>query len=169
MRKSTFIGNLVAWVAVAAACVAFLAWHHLTDFEVVAAAIGDSALVQLGVVAASPVLLFAMGVLIGLLLLWFKNILMGRTAKVVCRIVSILVLVTLALVVVPTFAPDTSSSFLGISVVVVYVTRVAPIMIMFFGFLYALGCAGVDRSKKGPSPSTCRATTKTAAPPSAPA
>lgn len=75
MRKSTFIGNLVAWVAVAAACVAFLAWHHLTDFEVIAAAIGDS----------------------------------------------------------------------------------------------ALGCAGVDRSKKGPSPSTCRATTKTAAPPSAPA
>ena len=49
MRKPTFIGNLVAWVAVAAACVAFLAWYHLTDFEVVAAAIGDSALGCAGV------------------------------------------------------------------------------------------------------------------------
>lgn len=150
MKKSTFIGNLVAWVVVAAACIAFLAWYHSVDPSIVESLLGSSPLVQMGVVIASPVLLFAMGALIGLLLLWFKNILMGRTAKVVCRIVSILVLVTLALVVVPTFAPETSSSFLGISVVVVYVTRVAPIMIMFFGFLYALGCAGVDRSKKGP-------------------
>ena len=150
MKKSTFIGNVVAWAAVAAVCIAFLAWYHTTDAAVVEEALASSAPVQLGVVLASPVLLYAMGVEIGVLLLWFKSILMGRTAKRVYRAVGIAALALLALVAVPVFAPSAQGAFLGISIVVVYVTMAAPILIMMLGFLYALGCAGVDATKRGP-------------------
>ena len=150
MKKSTFIGNFVAWVAVAAACIAFLAWYHMTDASVVEAALDGSALVSLGVLLASPVLLFAMGAVIGLLLVWFKDILMGRLAKRACLTASVVALALFVLAAVPVFAPSAGGAFLGISVVVVYVARLAPILVMLFGFLYALGCAGVDTSKRGP-------------------
>lgn len=150
MKKSTFIGNFVAWVAIAAVCIAFLAWYHTTDAAVVEAALDGSALVSLGVLLASPVLLFAMGAVIGLLLVWFKDILMGRLAKRACLAASVVALALFVLAAVPVFAPSAGGAFLGISVVVVYVARLAPILVMLFGFLYALGCAGVDTSKRGP-------------------
>lgn len=150
MKKSTFIGNFAAWVVVAAASVAFLAWYHMTDFEVVSAAIGDSALVQLGVVLASPLLLYAIGALIGLLLVWFKRIRMGRVARTACLVLALLVLAFVLLAAVPALAPDTAGALMIPTVVVVYVTMVAPIMVMFFGFLYALGIAPVDAAKRGP-------------------
>ena len=150
MKKSTFIGNFAAWVVVAAASVAFLAWYHMTDFEVVSAAIGDSALVQLGVVLASPLLLYAIGALIGLLLVWFKRIRMGRVARTVCLVLALLVLAFVLLAAVPALAPDTAGALMIPTVVVVYVTMVAPMMVMFFGFLYALGIAPVDAAKRGP-------------------
>lgn len=150
MRKSTFIGNLVAWVVVAAVCVAFLAWYHMSDMDVVAAAIGDSALVQLGVVAASPVLLFAMGVLIGLALVWFKKITLGCGFKVLWRVVGIIGLAIIAMSAAPMLSPEMEGAFMWASVIVVYVSIAAPILIMMFGFSYALGCAGVDRDKRGP-------------------
>ena len=150
MKKSTFIGNFAAWVVVAAASVAFLAWYHMTDFEVVSAAIGDSALVQLGVVHASPLLLYAIGALIGLLLVWFKRIRMGRVSRTACLVLALLVLAFVLLAAVPALAPDTAGALMIPTVVVVYVTMVAPIMVMFFGFLYALGIAPVDAAKRGP-------------------
>ncbi|NJE80675.1 hypothetical protein E0L17_04960 [Olsenella sp. SW781] len=150
MKKSTFIGNFAAWVVVAAASVAFLAWYHMTDFEVVSAAIGDSALVQLGVVLASPLLLYAIGALIGLLLVWFKRIRMGRVSRTACLVLALLVLAFVLLAAVPALAPDTAGALMIPTVVVVYVTMVAPIMVMFFGFLYALGIAPVDAAKRGP-------------------
>ena len=150
MKKTTFIGNFAAWVVVAAASVAFLAWYHMTDFEVVSAAIGDSALVQLGVVLASPLLLYAIGALIGLLLVWFKRIRMGRVSRTACLVLALLVLAFVLLAAVPALAPDTVGALMIPTVVVVYVTMVAPIMVMFFGFLYALGIAPVDAAKRGP-------------------
>ena len=149
LKKSTFIGNFVAWVVVAAASIAFLAWYHLTDPDTVLAAT-DSPLVQTGMVLAAPLLLFAMGVVIGLLLLWFKHILMGRGARLACRVVAILSLVFILLAAVPVVVTAAAESFLGPAVIVVYVTMAAPILIMMLGFVYALGCAGVDASKKGP-------------------
>ena len=150
MKKSTFIGNFVVWVVVAVVAVAFLAWYHMTDFEVVSAAIGDSAPVQLGVVLASPLLLYAMGALIGLLLVWFKHIRMGRVTRTVCLVAAVLGLAFLLLAGVPVLAPAAADTLMIPAVVVVYVTMVAPIMVMFFGFLYALGIAPVDPSKRGP-------------------
>ena len=51
---------------------------------------------------------------------------------------------------VPALAPDTAGTLMIPTVVIVYVTMVAPIMVMFFGFLYALGLAPADASKRGP-------------------
>ncbi len=146
MKKSTFVGNLVAWVAVAAACCAFLAWWHLGNGT---PNISDP-LVQLGVVLAAPLLLYAIGVLIGLALMWFKKILVGRVSKRVCRVIGVLALFFVLLAGVPALAPDTGEALMGPAMVVVYVTMVAPLMIMMLGFVYAVGCAGVDTSKRGP-------------------
>lgn len=146
MKKSTFIGNLVAWVAVAAACCAFLAWWHLGNGT---PNISDP-LVQLGVVLAAPLLLYAIGVLIGLALMWFKKILVGCVSKRVCRVIGVLALFFVLLAGVPALAPDTGEALMGPAMVVVYVTMVAPLMIMMLGFVYAVGCAGVDTSKRGP-------------------
>ena len=146
MKKSTFVGNLVAWVAVAAACCAFLAWWHMGNGT---PNISDP-LVQLGVVLAAPLLLYAIGALIGLVLMWFKKILVGRVSKRVCRAIGILALVFVLLAGVPALAPDTGEALMGPAMVVVYVTMVAPLMIMMLGFVYAVGCAGVDTSKRGP-------------------
>ena len=150
MKKSTFIGNLVAWILVAAACCAFLAWYHMSDFDLVAAAIGDSPLVQVGVVLAAPLLLYAIGVVLGLMLVWFKKILMGRIGKRVCRVIGILALVFLLFAGLPALVPDAANTLLGPVVVVVYVSMMAPVLIVMLGFAYAVGCAGVDTSKRGP-------------------
>ena len=50
----------------------------------------------------------------------------------------------------PALLPDAGEALLGPAVVVVYVTMVAPLLIMMLGFVYAIGCAGVDTSKRGP-------------------
>lgn len=150
LRKSTFIGNLVAWIVVAAACCAFLAWYHMSEFELVAEAIGNSALVQLGVVLSAPLLLFAIGVLLGIVLVWFKKILMGRAAKRICLVVGVLSLVFVLLAGLPVFVPGAEQALMGPVVIVVYVSMVAPPLIVMLGFVYALGLAGVDRSKRGP-------------------
>lgn len=150
MRKSTFVGNFVAWVVVAAVCIAFLAWYHMSDLDVVSAAIGGSALVQLGVVLASPVLLYAMGVVLGLMLLWFKKITLGRGFKLLWRVLGLTGLAVIALAAVPMLGGDAATAFMWASVIVVYVSVAAPVLIMVFGFLYALGCAGTDRTKRGP-------------------
>ncbi|MBM6775106.1 hypothetical protein [Olsenella profusa] len=150
MRKSTFIGNFVAWVVVAAVCIAFLAWYHMSDMTVVADVLGDSPLAQLGVVLAAPVLLYAIGVILGLMVLWFKKITLGHAFKLLWRVLGIVGLAVLALAAVPLLGGDAAQAFMWASVIVVYVSVAAPILIMVFGFFYALGCAGTDKSRRGP-------------------
>lgn len=146
MKKSTFIGNLVAWIVVAALCCAFLAWWHLGNGT---PNISDP-MVQLGVVLAAPLLLYAMGALVGLALMWFKKILVGRAAKRACRVVGILALALMLLAGLPAPVPSAGEVLVGVSFVVVYVTMVAPLLVMVLGFVYAVGCAGVDASRRGP-------------------
>ena len=146
MKKSTFIGNLVAWIVVGAACCAFLAWWHLGNGT---PNISDP-MVQLGVVLAAPLLLYAIGVLLGVALMWFKRILVGRLTKRACRVFAILGLAFLLLAGLPALVPATGEALLGPAFVVVYVTMLAPLLIVAIGFVYAIGCAGVDASKRGP-------------------
>ena len=149
MKKSTFIGNFVAFVALAAACSAFLAWYHLGDKDSVWEMVSSSPLAQFGVIVAAPLLLYAIGVVVGLLILWFKKITLGRGFKVLWRVLGLVGLAVIFLSVVPLVAPDTTSGLMWASVIVVYVAMVAPIMIVMFGFFYALGCAGVTEGRRG--------------------
>ena len=147
MKKSTFIGNLATWVVVAIVSCGFLAWWHLGNGT---PNISDP-LVQLGVVLAAPLLLYALGVLICLALLWFKGICVRRMTKRVCRAIGILALVLVMLAGVPAIVPETGEALVGPAMVVVYVSMVAPLLIMAFGVVYAVGCAGVDTTKRGSS------------------
>lgn len=150
LKKTTLIGNFVAWVAIAFACTAFLAWYHLSDADVVADAITSSALAQLGVILASPLLLYAIGAVVGLLLVWLKKIEMGRGARVALRVVSVLVLAFFAVSALPALGIGDASAFVLPTAISVYVARTAPIFIVFLGFLYALGCAPINRTRRGP-------------------
>ena len=147
MKKSTFIGNLVVWIVVAAVCGAFLVWWQTGEGT---ANISDP-VVQLGVVLAAPMLLYAIGALAGLALLWFKKIRVGRITKLVCRVIGILALAFVLFAGVPVFVPDAGSTLLAPVVVVVYVSMVAPLLIVALGAVYAVGCAGVSPDKHGAS------------------
>lgn len=149
MRKSTFIGNLVAWLVVGVACVAFLVWYNTTDAEVVLEAT-ESVPVQVGMVLASPLLLFAIGALLGLLLVRLKRILLGRGARRACRVVAVLALALVLVAALPAVVPAAAESLLFAAVIVVYVTMAAPVLLIILGFVYGLGCAGVDPDKRGP-------------------
>lgn len=150
MRKSTFVGNLVAWAVVAAVCGAFLVWYHMSDMDVVTAAIAESALVQLGVVLAGPGLLYAVGAILGLVLVRLKKIMLGRGFKRTWRAVGLVGLALIAMAGLPMLGSGFFSAFMWATVVVVYVSMMAPILIAILGFLYALGCAGVDATRRGP-------------------
>ena len=147
MKKTTFAVNLAVWAAVAIATTAFLGWYHASDADRLATA--GSTATQLGAVLAAPVLLFAMGAVLGLLFVFFKKIEMGRTSRLVLRCASILALAFVLLAGVPIVAPSLADAFAVPLVVVIYVSRAAPILIMMSGFFYALGMAPADRTKRG--------------------
>ena len=146
MKKSLVI-NLVLWIALAAAMIAFLAWYHLAGGE--AAAAEEAGPLTLGTVLAAPVLLYAMGAVMGLLLIMFKDVQMGRTAKRVALACGLLALAFILAGGLPALAPSTTGELAASIVIVHYVTAAAPILIMMFGFLYALGFAPTDTSRRG--------------------
>ncbi len=145
MKKSLVI-NLVLWIALAAAMIAFLAWYHLAGGE--AAAAEEAGPLMLGTVLAAPVLLYAMGAVMGLLLIMFKDVQMGRTAKRVALVCGLLTLAFILAGGLPALAPSTTGELAASIVIVHYVTAAAPILIMMFGFLYALGFAPTDTNKR---------------------
>lgn len=148
MKKSTFLGNLIAWLVVGAACGAFLAWYNLADADVVLEATELTA-VQAAMVLSSPLLLFAIGVLLGLLLVRLRRALLRRGTRTVCRVVAGLVLAIVLLAVVPALVPSAPGAFLVPTMIVVVVTMVAPFAFSLAGIAYALGCAGVDPNRRG--------------------
>lgn len=146
MKKSLAV-NLILWIAIAAAMIAFLAWYHLAGGD--AAATEEAGPLMLGTVLSAPVLLYAMGAIIGLLLIMFKDVQMGRTAKRIALVCGLLALAFILAGGLPTLAPSTTGELAASIVIVHYVTAAAPILIMMFGFLYALGFAPTDMSKRG--------------------
>lgn len=150
MKKSTLIGNLVAAIVLAAVSTAFLAWYHLSDASTVLSAITTIPAAQIGVVLAAPVLLYAIGIILGLVVVWFKKITFGRGARLAFRLVSAAVIALFLLAIIPVFAPDAASALMGPVVVVFYVSRLAPVFIVLLGFLYAMGCVPVNKDKRGP-------------------
>ena len=89
-----------------------------------------------------------LAVLLGIALMWFKKILVGRVSKRVCRVIGVLALFFVLLAGVPALAPDTGEALMGPAMVVVYVTMAAPILIMMLGaFSETAGAARTILSK----------------------
>ena len=85
--------------------------------------------------------------LLGLLFVGLKKIKLGRGARNALRVVSVLFLAVLVLSLVPMlFGIELTAPV----VIVVYLGMAAPAVIVILGFLYAMGLAEVDPSKKGP-------------------
>lgn len=139
MRKTTFIGNLAAFLALFVVCAGFLAWWHLGG--------GSSSvsepLVQLGVILAAPFLVYALGVVLGLIFLWLRRVTLRRVTKLVCRVVGVASLAFMALAALPVFFPECGDALLAPVQVVVIVAMTAPLLFVALGVAYAAGCAGV--------------------------
>lgn len=149
MKRPALIINLVIWMVIAIGATAFLAWYHLAG-AAAGAAEATSGLVPVLRVATAPFLLYALGVIMGLLLVVFKKISMGGAARMACRIAGIAALAVILVTTLPSLIPGTAADLIAPAIVVVYVASAAPIMIMMFGFLYALGLAPKDTTRRGP-------------------
>lgn len=145
MKRPALLINFIVWVAVALGTTAYLAWYHLG-----ATADAAGGLMSALRVVAAPLVLYALGVVMGLLLVVFKKITMGGTARMACRIAGIACLALIVVAALPSFIPGMTADLIGPAIVVVYVSAAAPIMIMMFGFLYALGLAPKDKTRRGP-------------------
>lgn len=141
MKKSTFIGNLLALIVLAFASTAFLMWYHMTDKDLVDSAISSLAVVQMGTMLAAPVLLYAIGAIIGLVFVWLKGITFGKRASTALRVVSALVLLLFVVTIVPVFVPGSLELLMGPVVVVLFVSRLAPLFLVMLGFLFAMALA----------------------------
>ncbi len=147
MKKNVLIANAVVWGILLAVCAAFQVWYRSGEVIDTYYAVMGSPFLQVMAVESGPVILFAVGALLGLPFVGLKKIKLGRGARNALRVVSALFLAVLVLSLVP--------MLFGIGptvpvVIVVYLSMVAPAVIVIFGFLYALGLAELDPTKKGP-------------------
>lgn len=147
MKKNTFVANTVVWALLLAGCATFQAWYRTGDVTDTYYAVQGSQFLQVMLVTSGPILLFAIGAILGLLFVWFKKVQLGRGVRMTMRVVAVAFLACLALVLVPMLFGATLTVPV---VIVVYLAMAAPAVIVIFGFLYALGLAGIDPTKKGP-------------------
>ncbi|HIR90551.1 MAG TPA: hypothetical protein IAC01_02050 [Candidatus Limicola stercorigallinarum] len=150
MKRPAFLANFIIWTLIALGTTGYLAWYNLGGQADAASSEFVYGPAEILRIIAAPLLLFALGAVIGFLLIAFKNIMMGRMARSICRFAGIACLALFVAAIIPCFFPGTASQLALPTVVVVYVAMAAPIMIMMFGFLYALGLAPLDPNKPGP-------------------
>lgn len=139
MRKSTFFGNLAAFLVIFLACAGFLAWWHLGG----GSSSVSSPIVQLGVILAAPFLVYSVGVIVALIFLWLRGVTLRRVTKVVCRVIGIASLAFMTLAAVPVFFPSCGDALLIPVQVVVIIAMTGPLLFVALGVVYAAGCAGV--------------------------
>lgn len=147
MKKNVLIANVAVWGILMAVCIAFQAWYRTGEVTSTYYAVQGSPILQVMLVVSGPILLFALGALLGLPFVWFKKIQLGRGVRRVLRVISVLFLACVAMVIVPMLFQVTLTAPV---VVVVYLSMAAPAVIVILGFLYALGLADIDPSKKSP-------------------
>ena len=147
MKKNTLVANTVVWAILLAGCAAFQVWYRTGDVTSTYYAVQGSQLLQVMLVTSGPILLFSIGALLGIFFVWFKKICLGRGVRMTFRVIAAAFLAFLALVLVPMLFGATLTVPV---VIVVYLAMAAPAVIVILGFLYALGLAGVDTTKKGP-------------------
>ena len=137
MQKSTFLGNFIFWLVMAAISIAFLAWYNLGGGA--PADISQATpMQQVGMVISAPILLYAIGAIIGLIVVYLKRI---HVTNTMCFIPATLVLALFIAAAAPVLSFGTQDGLAITTVIVVYAASMAPLMFVMFGALYAVGIA----------------------------
>lgn len=150
MKKSTFIANIVVWCVVLAGMGAFQLWYRSVDSQTGFEAVTGSMALSLLLVLSGPFLLYSLGALAGLVLVWLKKICLHRGARLACRVVSALVAAVVVLAVVPLLLPGAGDAVGLALALVVLLSMAAPVFYVGFGLLYALAFAPLDPNQKKP-------------------
>ncbi|MDM8245856.1 hypothetical protein QUW40_04490 [Collinsella tanakaei] len=142
MQKSTFLGNFIFWLVMAAISIAFLAWYNLSG-DAPADIAQATPMLQVGMVVSAPILLYAIGAIIGLIVVYLKRIHVTNTTKTMCFIPATLVLALFIAAAAPVLSFGTQDGLAITTVIVVYAASMAPLMFVMFGALYAVGIAPI--------------------------
>ena len=136
MKKTTFIGNLVAWSIVSVLCIVFLAWSASMGGE-----FGDNtALIALSVYAR-PVGAFSVAALLTTLLVKKFDLKIGARMRIAWRVLGLVP--TVAFLLSPVLIPVLPHGIAAIFAVVLLASMTIPLIFLLFGLFYGLSLAGV--------------------------
>ncbi len=141
MKTSTFVGNLIFWIAAAIPCGMFTSWYYSVGAEAVQAASAESVWALVGTIAGVPALLYAIGAIIGLVVIKVGGFRVNQSLKSHAFIVASLVLALMVAAVVPVIAMGTGAGLSLPTLLISYAGVFAPLIFLVFGALYAIGIA----------------------------
>lgn len=136
MKKTTFVGNLVAWGAVSVLCVVFLAWSASLGGE-----FGDNTALLALSVYARPVGAFSIAALLTTLLVKKFNLELGARMRVAWRVLGLAP--TIAFLLSPVLIPVLPNGVATIFAVMLLASMTIPLIFLLFGLFYGLSLAGV--------------------------
>lgn len=136
MKKTTFIGNLVAWSIVSVLCVAFLAWSASMGGE-----FGDNTALLALSVYARPVGAFSVAALLTTLLVKKFDLEIGARMRIAWRVLGLVP--TVAFLLSPVLIPVLPHGIAAIFAVVLLASMTIPLIFLLFGLFYGLSLAGI--------------------------
>ncbi len=136
MKKTTYVGNLVAWGAVSVLCVVFLAWSASLGGE-----FGDNTALLALSVYARPVGAFSVAALLTTLLVKKFNLELGARMRVAWRVLGLAP--TIAFLLSPVLIPVLPNGVATIFAVMLLASMTIPLIFLLFGLFYGLSLAGV--------------------------
>lgn len=136
MKKTTFIGNLVAWSIVSILCVVFLAWSASMGGE-----FGDNTALLALSVYARPVGAFSVAALLTTLLVKKFDLKIGARMRIAWRVLGLVP--TVAFLLSPVLIPVLPHGIAAIFAVVLLASMTIPLIFLLFGLFYGLSLAGV--------------------------
>ena len=136
MKKTTFIGNLVAWSIVSVLCVVFLAWSASMGGE-----FGDNTALLALSVYARPVGAFSVAALLTTLLVKKFDLKIGARMRIAWRGLGLVP--TVAFLLSPVLIPVLPHGIAAIFAVVLLASMTIPLIFLLFGLFYGLSLAGI--------------------------
>lgn len=136
MKKTTFIGNLVAWSIVSVLCIVFLAWSASMGGE-----FGDNTALLALSVYARPVGAFSVAALLTTLLVRKFDLELGARMRIAWRVLGLAP--TVAFLLSPVLIPVLPHGIAAIFAVVLLASMTIPLIFLLFGLFYGLSLAGV--------------------------
>lgn len=136
MKKTTFIGNLVAWSIVSVLCIVFLAWSASMGGE-----FGDNTALLALSVYARPVGAFSVAALLTTLLVKKFDLKIGARMRIAWRVLGLVP--TVAFLLSPVLIPVLPHGIAAIFAVVLLASMTIPLIFLLFGLFYGLSLAGI--------------------------